>query len=142
MNHIACGIVGLFLGICVVLTGTVGISMNSFFFGILYLIISGICAILVTNVFCTKCPIKTSCVHVLPGFIARIWPEKKGPYTTFDLLLTIILFAIIILPPQVFLIAYPGLFVFFWICMILAAICSNRFLCPDCKNQFCPFCRK
>ena len=139
MNRTIYGITGLTLGILAVITGAYTILMHSVPLAGWYLLLSVICGVLITRVFCSKCPIKGVCVHVLPGFVARLWQDKTGPYTPAEILITCLLFGIIILPPQVFLISSPGLFALFWICMGIAAVCSNRFLCPDCGNRFCPF---
>ena len=142
MNRRIYGTSGLTLGILAVITGAYATLIQSISLGWGYLLLSAVCGVLIIRVFCSKCPIQGSCVHILPGYIARLWKEKSGPYTQTEILITCLLFGIIILPPLVFLISSPGLFVLFWACMGIAAICSNRFLCPDCGNCFCPFCKR
>ncbi|MBN1167598.1 MAG: hypothetical protein JXA44_10785 [Methanospirillaceae archaeon] len=138
MNKSGYGIIGLALGICAVLTGTVALAVVSVLQGFIYLIVALVSGILITFVFCSKCPITDTCVHIIPGLLARAWPRRSGPYSRFDLVAVAILFAIIILPPQIALFTLPGTFGFFWICLSTAAILANRFLCPGCKNRFCP----
>ena len=142
MNRTIYGTAGLTLGILAVITGAYAILMHSFSLSWGYLLLSAVCGVLVTRVFCSKCPIKRACVHILPGYLARVWKEKTGPYTSVDILFTGLLFAIIILPPQIFLISSPGLFALFWVFIGIAAVCSTRFLCPDCGNTYCPFRRR
>lgn len=142
MNRTIYGTAGLTLGILAVITGAYAILMHSFSLGSGYLLLSAVCGVLITRVFCSKCPIKGTCAHILPGYIARLWKEKKGPYTSVEILILVFLFIIIVLPPQIFLFSSPGLLVLFWVCLGIAAVCSNRFLCPDCGNIFCPFRRK
>lgn len=142
MNRMIYGTAGLILGILAVITGTYAILMQSVSVACGYLLLSMLCGVFITRFFCSKCPVKRTCVHILPGYMVRMWQEKSGPYTSAEILITCLLFAIIILPPQIFLLASPGLFIQFWICMVLAAVFSNRFLCPCCGNRFCPFCGK
>ncbi|HWQ65892.1 MAG TPA: hypothetical protein VN372_03360 [Methanospirillum sp.] len=136
------GTSGLTLGILAVITGTYAILMYSFSLGFGYLFLAAVCGILITWIFCSKCPIKGACVHILPGYIARVWKEKSGPYTSVEILVTGLLLAIIILPPQIYLISSSGLFALFWVFIGIAAVCSTWFLCPDCGNILCPFQRR
>jgi len=139
MNQTIFGIIGLTLGIIAIITGVIAISNSSYLIPGAYLLISIIAGLLVTRFFCSSCPIKDTCVHILPGRIAGFWKVTPGPYTTGTLLLTIFLFAVILLPPQYALVSFPVLFLIFWICIGIAVICSHRFLCPGCGNRFCPF---
>ncbi len=138
MNRTGYGIVVLALGICAVITGTVALAVVSVLQGFIYLIVALVCGICITLVFCSKCPMIDDCVHIIPGYIARIWPKRRGSYSRFDLVFCVILFAIIILPPQVALFTLPGTFGTFWICLSTAAILTSRFLCTGCSNRFCP----
>lgn len=142
MNKRTFGVAGLLIGILAVITGTYAIMVHSMILGAGYLLLSLFSGVLITRFFCIKCPIKQECVHLFPGVIARLWDEKKGSYTSGEMLITCLLFVIIILPPQVFLIRLPELFALFWVCIGIAAVCSHRFLCPGCGNTYCPFCRK
>jgi cobalamin synthase len=142
MKRSAFGILGIILGIIAVLIGTYAISLGSSDYWWNYLLLAVICGILITRTYCTKCPITKTCVHILPGYIARYWQKREGPYTAFDMLVTVVLFVFLILPPQAFLLTEPLLLLLFWICLLGAALCSYLLICPGCGNRFCPFRRE
>lgn len=142
MNQRRMGILVLGLGILIILIGAGAIALYSLKYAGIYLVVSALASLLITAVFCAKCPIKGSCVHLLPGRIARIWPERIGSYSKGELVLTVILFAVIIFPPQMYLFSTPGLFPVFWIFISTAVICTGKFLCPECDHRHCPMCRR
>ncbi|WP_146199743.1 hypothetical protein ACKUB1_05500 [Methanospirillum stamsii] len=139
MNKAAYGIIGLILGIIAIITGLYAISLHSLFMAIGYLFFTVIAGVIFTRFFCASCPIKDTCVHILPGYIARIWKETPGPYTPGKLLISGFLFVIIFLPALPALITSPMLLLIFLVCIVLAAVISVLFLCPGCGNRFCPF---
>ncbi|NLV25898.1 MAG: hypothetical protein GXY48_01810 [Methanomicrobiales archaeon] len=133
------GIVGLIFGIIAILTGVYALYLNSLFMAGGYLFFVAIVGVLFTRFFCASCPIKDTCIHILPGYIARIWKERPGPYTPVNLLISGFLFVIIFLPPLPALIRLPVPLLIFLVCIGLAALTSIQFLCPECENRFCPF---
>ena len=139
MRRKLCGITGLSLVTIATIIAAHSIAQASLIYAGGYLILSGVCGVLITYVFCAKCPIKTVCAHIIPGLLARIWPDKQGPYTRWELFFTAVLFALIILPPQGFLVTEWKSGIIFWFCIIGACLCSSCYLCPDCENRFCPF---
>lgn len=138
MHAATWGTISLILGVSAVLFGFLAMIRESLTPGLLYLAYAGGCGILIVAVFCTACPIRTSCVHIIPGYLARFFPPRNGPYSRADLILTTVLFAAIILPPQFFLIHQGYLLTLFWISLGGAALISYVVLCPGCGNQFCP----
>jgi len=141
MNRRIIGIFVLCLGILVILIGALAIALSSLQYAGIYLLVSTLAFLLITAVFCARCPVKGSCVHLLPGLIARLWPDRTGPYSKGELVLTVILSAVIILPPQLYLFITPGLFPVFWIFISAALICTAYILCPECGHRHCPMCK-
>lgn len=142
MNRTIPGTLGLICGTIAILVGIFSFSQISYNLAAGYLLVSLIAGMLIVRVFCASCPIKGSCVHILPGYLAQFWNQPPGPYSSVKIYLTGILFAIIILIPQAVLITSLHLFVLFWICIIIAAMSSYLILCPGCGNQYCPFRRE
>ncbi len=139
MRRKICGVTGLSLVTIAGIIGAYSIAQASLVYAGAYMIISCACGVLITYVFCAKCPIKSACAHIIPGWVARIWPDKQGLYTRWELFFTALLFAPIILPPQGFLMTEWKSGIIFWICIIGAGLCSSCYLCPECENRFCPF---
>ena len=142
MNRKIVGMLVLGLGILVILIGAGAIAFHSLEYAGAYLLVSALTVLLITAVFCSRCPVKGSCVHLLPGLIARIWPERTGSYSKGELVLTAVLFAAIILPPQQYILSNPGLFPVFWILISTAIILTYSILCPQCGHRHCPMCRR
>ena len=142
MNRTIPGTLGLICGTIAILVGIFSFSQISYNLAAGYLLVCLIAGMLIVRVFCASCPIKRTCVHILPGYLAQFWNQPAGPYSSGKIILTGILFAIIILIPQAVLITSLHLFVLFWICIIIAAMSSYLILCPGCGNQYCPFRRE
>ena len=142
MNLTITGTIGLIFGLIAVLIGAYAVSYHSLTMAGGYILIAGVSGLLITRLFCTACPIKDHCVHLIPGLIARLWKGRDGPYSRIILLSTALLFAVILVPPQGVLISFPALLLCFWICTGIAALNSHLFLCPGCGNRFCPFRRE
>lgn len=138
MHAATWGTISLLLGVSAVLFGFLAMISESLNLGLLYLICAGGCGILIIAVFCAACPIKTSCVHIIPGYLTRFFPSRNGPYTKAELIITTMLFTVIILPPQFFLIHQVYFLVLYWIFLGGAALTSHLVLCPGCGNRFCP----
>jgi hypothetical protein len=142
MNRKIPGTLGLIFGTIAFLVGTFSFSQVSYYLAAGYLLVCLFAGMLIVRVFCASCPMKGTCVHILPGYVAQFWNQLPGPYSSGKIILTGILFAIIILIPQLVLIRSLYLFVLFWICIIIAAMSSYLVLCPGCGNQYCPFRRE
>lgn len=142
MNRTIPGTLGLIFGTIAILIGIFAFLPISYYLAGGYLFICLIAGLLIVRVFCASCPIKRTCVHIIPGYLATFWNQSPGPYSSRTIILTGILFAIIILIPQIVLITSLHLFVIFWICIVIAAMSSYLVLCPGCGNQYCPFRRE
>jgi len=139
MHKTTFGIIGLILGVAAVLDGFYAIALHSMPIAGGYFLQAIVAGVLFTRFFCALCPIKSTCVHILPGLIARMWNVAPGPYTTGKLLISGLLLAIIFLPPIPSLLTSPVSMLIYLVCLVLAAVTSIRFLCPGCGNRFCPF---
>nr|WP_319539128.1 hypothetical protein [uncultured Methanospirillum sp.] len=139
MHKTTLGIIGLILGVVAVLDGFYAIALRSMSMAGGYLLLAVVAGVFLTRFFCASCPIKGTCVHILPGYIARLWKVAPGPYTTGKLLISGLLLVIIFLPPIPSLVTSPALMLIYLVFLVLAAVTSIRFLCPGCGNRFCPF---
>jgi len=106
--------------------------------GIVEIVLLGIAAATAVSVFCTKCSCRASCAHVLPGLVANILPNRKGPYTVTELGAVMVMFALPALFPQVWLVGNMAFFAAFWILLAAGAIEIVVYVCARCGNGFCP----
>jgi hypothetical protein len=104
---------------------------------ILTILVSGL---IIVYSFCAKCPIRiTGCRHIIIGPLTRILPQRKqAPYSTLDILFTIIAVLAIFGFPQFSLISKMPLFISFWITAILLVLEITLFICRGCGNVYCP----
>ncbi|MBN1779708.1 hypothetical protein JW948_01155 [bacterium] len=116
------------------------LSIQSPAWTLFYLALCAIAGIAVTFAFCSKCPVKSACPHVLPGFMTRIMNDRTpGSYTRFELMVTFLSIGIILFFPQVWLIRYPFRFGLFWILAGAGLMLIVKNICRRCRNVYCPF---
>ena len=106
--------------------------------GVIEIALLGGGAVTAVSVFCTKCPCRESCAHVLPGMISRKMPDRKGPYTVTELITVIVMFALPVLFPHVWLVRDTVYFAAFWFLLTVGIVEIMIFVCPRCGNNFCP----
>jgi hypothetical protein len=138
------GLISLLLIISAVATALGAIVPKSFVMGLLYVAVIAVCGAAVVFSYCAKCPCrKAGCGHVLFGWLAmKFTKRKEGPYGFFDLTVTAVSIAAILLLPQLWLIESIPTLVLFWALMILAGLDIVFLVCPDCSNRFCAFNRE
>lgn len=119
MDKTTFGIIGLLLGMAAVLTGFYAISVHSLFMAGGYLFFVVVVGVLFIRFFCASCPIKDTCVHIIPGYIARMWKVAPGPYSSSKLMISGFLFVILFLPPLPSLLTSPVLMIIFLVCLVL-----------------------
>ena len=142
MKNFPHGIVSLFLTSVALLTGIVAISTENLIFGTGYVAILIAGFLIVTYSYCTKCPSRFKCGHVIFGKIAqRIPNRKKANYSNLDYLGVILPLLFIMLIPQLWLWKTTWMFVSFWILMAVSVLEINRFVCLKCSNSKCMLCR-
>lgn len=109
-----------------------------------YVLLSAASAMLMIGAFCTKCPEQgAGCAHGVPGMLAeRFLPRRTGPYTAGDYAAVALAVLVIVLLPQAWLVARPGLFVVFWVLVGVAAIEIRTCVCLRCGNAGCPLARQ
>lgn len=88
--------------------------------------------------YCTKCPIRYNCVHVLMGLMTRLMPRREeAPYTRCDLTGVVMFFGFVAFFPQYWLVRDPALFLLFWFLFIGEWLLTHFTCCRGCGNIFC-----
>lgn len=107
--------------------------------GIFYSIIIIVATGLLLFTFCMKCPCKNHCGHLIPGRIAMHFKTRKtGPYTNTDNIIVSLSLLSLIVFPQLWLWENRGLFLIFWIILIIGIIQIRSVVCRSCENVYCP----
>ncbi len=118
--------------------GFYGISLNSPAAAVIYLSGCFILLILFTYVYCTKCPIRGRCVHVLMGLITRLMPRRReAPYMPYELLGTFAFFGFVAFFPLYWLIQNTPLLIVFLGLFISEWTINHFACCRGCGNKFC-----
>ena len=139
INH---GIISLILAAISIGTGLYVIITVSLTYAIIYIAGTFLLFDLVIYAYCTKCPSRNCCGHILPGKLTKYFPKRKdGPYTFLDYMGVIIPIIFIFIFPQFWLWKNYFLFVVFWLSLLVAVFEINKFVCPPCLNTKCAFCR-
>ena len=119
------------LGLFVVFSFTVGWGLAD-----LGLIIGSFVAII--SVYCTKCPSRKKCCHVVPGMMTTYFPKRKSePYKPWE---TIMAFGSIIamtIFPLYWLWQRPGMLFVFAGLFTAAVVVLRMRVCGGCHNVFC-----
>ncbi|NLD92858.1 MAG: hypothetical protein GX639_09340 [Fibrobacter sp.] len=137
------GVISLMLFAVALLVAINAVFAQSITFGIIYLIILPIGALLALMGFCPKCPhvADRTCRHVIPGEIMRLFPTGKtgGQYRATDYLILIVPILFIIGLPQIPLFK-QGILIFglFWSILVLVITEIATFVCNSFRNSNCP----
>lgn len=109
---------------------------------LVYFILIPLSFLIVIYSYCTKCPHvgDNSCRHVIFGKIAKLFKQKTGKYTKFELIETLFPLMIIVMFPQYFLFKTPILMIIFWLLAVIAAVEVFLFVCRGCYNKNCINC--
>lgn len=126
-----------------ILIGLYAILRENLSAGLLYLLLSGLCALTVVYAYCCKCQCRGHCCsHVLPGKLAGMLPKRKqGPYTAADISTVVIALLVIITVPQLWLAKASSLLLAFWLFFAAALFEIIFFVCSTCQNKQCALCR-
>jgi hypothetical protein len=140
MNRQTYGFLSLLLILAAVLTATFAIYQFSFFWTLLYLVGLMLSSLVIIFSFCTKCPSRKDCSHIIPGKLICFFPRRpEGSYTLRDKAGVAVPLVFLIVYPQYWLLIQPAYFVLFaGLCLGAAAI-IQFFVCKGCTNSFCPF---
>ncbi|MBI9052061.1 MAG: hypothetical protein JEZ00_21785 [Anaerolineaceae bacterium] len=132
------GILSLsFVGMAIAIAGYTAARLNILLL-IGYLVFSLLAFITVITAYCSKCPCKTHCAHVLPGLLAGRIDRQPGPYTKLELTLLLLAIAILLILPNVWLWHFLHWMVIYWLVAIIAIIEIRQYVCKPCGNVFCP----
>lgn len=134
------GVWSLVLVFVAIMIGAVSIKQSSIFIALVYIGLSLVSLVIVIYSFCSKCPCRHDCGHVLPGKLTELLPKRvQGPYEKLDYFGVSLPFLFIIGFPQFWLVAQLQLIVTFWVLLIIAVIEITKKVCKGCGNKLCPF---
>jgi hypothetical protein len=88
--------------------------------------------------YCTKCPCKACCAHILPGKIAGLFPRTPGPYSGVEVAVVIVAGLLILGLPQLWLWRSVVAGIVFWVLNAIAFVQILLFVCGACANTHCP----
>lgn len=143
MTRQAHGLISLGFTFIAVAVGAYAIFISSTILAAVYVIISALSGLLVTLAYCTKCPEKESCGHVIPGRIAELLPpRRRGPYTLFEYAVVAFAVVVIVLVPQYWLLSNYWLLGTFWVLLLIGFVEIRVCVCQGCGNVYCPYYRK
>ena len=121
-----------------ILAGLYGISLYSMTAAGIYLTGSIVLLIAFVYAYCTKCPIRDRCVHVVMGLMTGLMPARPaGQYTRWELTAVIAFFGFIVLFPQYWLMREPFIMLAFWVLFIGEWILTHYACCNGCGNIYC-----
>ncbi len=131
------GITSLILIAISTLIGLTAMTLSSWIWGGIFLVIMILTPQMLLRTYCAKCPCKAHCRHVFPGRAAMAF-EKDGPYTLTDFLIIGISVLLLIGLPQFWL--WQNLFLFgvYWVLSGIGIAQILLTMCPRCNNVYCP----
>ena len=109
--------------------------------GLIYLMIIILAFSFIALTYCTKCPIRERCNHLIPGFVSKLRKYNSSSYTNLDIVSTLFAVLVIITFPQYWMFESFYLFLIFWFLMLIAGIEIFFFVCSKCGNMKCALCR-
>ncbi|NPD46127.1 MULTISPECIES: hypothetical protein [unclassified Lentimicrobium] len=108
--------------------------------GLIYLMIVIVGFSFIALTYCTKCPIRERCNHLILGFVSKLREYNYNSYTNLDIIST--LFAVLVIAfPQYWMFESFYLFLIFWILMLIAGVEIFFVVCSKCGNKKCALCR-
>jgi hypothetical protein len=125
--------------IAAMLVGFFGIAQFSLPVAILYVAGCAVSFIIFVYAFCTKCPIRQNCVHIVHGKLTKILPGRtQGLYSQCDRMGTLLYFGFLTIFPQYWLINNLYLMIIFWAIFLTGLAINSITLCHGCENLDCP----
>ena len=132
------GVTSLGFAAIAIAIATVVMLQTSWVLGVVYLIVCVAASGAIVYAYCTKCPCKAHCAHVLPGKAAMAFDQEPGPYTGAELMTLIVLGLLLIGLPQFWLWRHTGLFITHWLLIAVALVQVRAVVCQSCDNVYCP----
>ena len=107
--------------------------------GAAYLVLCVAAFGVIIGAFCARCPCRTHCAHVVPGWLAHKFTHRaSGPFTQTELLaLGAALLAMLGLP-LIALWHYPAWLLVYVALIAVALVQIRAFVCRACANIHCP----
>ncbi|MBN1185230.1 MAG: hypothetical protein JXB49_23295 [Bacteroidales bacterium] len=142
MKKLPHGLISLTLAFLSISGGFYAIFIVNNLLAILYSIIMLLGFMVIIYSYCTKCPGRFTCGHIILGKLAALFPKRdEEAYSKWDYLGVIISFLLIIAIPQFYLWKIKWLFISFWTLLILAVMEINKHVCTKCLNNNCALCK-
>ena len=88
--------------------------------------------------YCSKCPCKGRCPHIIPGWLAERIHRQPGRYTRLELTLLVLSLSMILLLPNFWIAAEPLWLIPYWGLILIGIIQIRTFVCSPFGNIFCP----
>ena len=134
------GVFSLTLLVVAFIIAFIAIFMQSATTAVIYLLFLVSSALIITYLFCAKCPCRlNSCGHILPGLLTRVLPKREeGKYTLPELAAVAIAMGTPVLIAQRWLWEERNLFIAFWALVIVGGLEAILFVCKACDNKYCP----
>lgn len=133
------GLVSLGFIFFAVAVGYYAIFPFSTFLAAGYVVIGVLSGLLIMLAYCTKCPVKESCSHIIPGRIAELLPPRRsGPYTLFEYAVVAFAVGVLVLVPQYWLLSNYWLLALFWGLLLIGFVDLRLCVCRGCGNMYCP----
>lgn len=139
MNTQFHGLVSLVLVAAAVLISALVLLQSHPAMGVYYLVGVSLAVLAILGIFCSKCPCRDSCGHVIPGKLLQIANvSRNSPYTNADLALTAMALTFMLVLPQAWLWRHLTGLLTFWILLVAALVQIRLRVCRVCKNTLCP----
>jgi len=110
----------------------------SFFWGWFNMALIIVSFVLIIGSYCTKCPARKKCSHILPGMLTEYLPERKTEeYKIWETVTAFGSMAAMTVFPLYWLFQTPLILVIFVVLIITAVILLRMNVCSDCNNIYC-----
>jgi hypothetical protein len=138
MNKIFYGVIVFLAQIMALIIGFTGISKFSYNIAIIYAVGCFIFFLIFVYAFCTKCPIRKQCVHIIHGKLTNLMKKRvSGAYSHGEKCGTLLYFIFLAAFPQYWLINSPLLMTLFWVILLSGLALNGIKVCGGCGNVYC-----
>lgn len=138
------GIISLLLVLDATGVAFISIVHQSLLIAIVFLLLFIGSLLIISVNYCSKCTCRDNCNHLIMGWVSKkLTKEKKGVYTTSDMVLGVVLpFLPTIIIPQFFLYENIVYAILYWVFYGVAIAEIYFFVCKGCMNKKCAMCRQ
>jgi hypothetical protein len=132
------GVMFLVLATGAWLLGAVVVMARSTLWGSLDLALIVVGFVAVIWAYCTKCPVRKDCSHVLPGYLTRYFPHRiTGPYLRSDVAVMAAAFLAMTIFPLFWLVKNVPMLLAYVALLVIAIVDLRVKVCGQCRNVFC-----